>query len=146
VFGVRTAYIVSMSKLSDLIRDARKRKGKEWTQEFSAEQSGLSRSWFAQIETGKIETVNVEFYDALARHLGITPIQILKAQGMLPEDTPDPMAEFLRIEALPTLDQRIEAVKSLSPELYRVVEAVALGLVQQNLGLGRGQSSATGGQ
>jgi len=132
-----------MSKIADLVRTARNRKGKEWTQSYAAEQTGISRSWFAQIETNKRDSIGVEYYEPLRRYLGITPIEILKAQGLLPEETPDPMAEFLRIAALSTLDERIEAVKRLPTELYQVVEAVALDLVRENLPGGREQSWET---
>lgn len=51
----------------------------EWSQQFLADRSGISRSWVAALETGRIESPGVDALEKLARAFGMRPTQFLKS-------------------------------------------------------------------
>ena len=130
VIGRLTNYAATMpKKLSDLVRTARTRKG--WTQEEAAEELGVSRSWIAQIETDRIERVQPDYVDVLEQKLGISREDLAEAMDLLgPLADREVINAIRRIAALPTIDERIEALQDLPPEVLVVIESAALALVQ----------------
>lgn len=127
-----TFYSTVMQTLADLVRAARARK--KLTQEELAERMGVERNWLASVETGRIELPSPDRFELMERHLGITREDMLRAAGYLgPARESDLFAEITRIAALDNLTDRMDALRDLPPQVFDVIEAMALAMVRQSL-------------
>lgn len=127
-----TFYSNVMQTLAEMIRDARNRN--KWTQEELAERMGVERNWIAALETGRIELPSIDRFELLEQHLGVTREEMLRAAGYLgPAREADLFAEIARIAAIDDLVDRMAELRRLPPQVFDVIEAMALAMVRQSL-------------
>jgi transcriptional regulator with XRE-family HTH domain len=134
-----------MTALADLVRESRERKrtkdGKRWTQDDLAEATGFSRGYIGQLETGLVKNPRPKYRKKFQEVLGITDEQWARGIGVLGEvSTFDVEAELRRIDAIPDLEDQaaeLEALEQAPPELYRLMESVALNHVRRMFRSGR---------
>lgn len=132
MLATRTLYVRRMRSLGDLVSEARARKG--WTQEEAAERLGVKRNWLAQLETDRIDLPGPEYLEILERHYGVSREEMLRAAGYLgPPLAYDLLGEMRRIAAIDDLEERIEALRQLPPEVFLVIEAAAHGLLRRSV-------------
>lgn len=122
-----------MSKLGDVIREARR--GKGWTQEKLAEEIGVNPGYIGQIETGVVKLPGAEKLAHLERVLGISRADMLRAAGLLgPEERVDVLADLRRIGTLSTDEAKIAALRELPEEVQRALEVLARDTLRIALG------------
>lgn len=126
----QTSYASLMRTLADLVRQARV--GKKWSQETAAEHIGVERNWIAQLETERIDLPSRERLELLERHLGISREEMLRAAGYLgPAAKVDLMAEFRRISVIADLEDQMQALEALPPDVFVALEAMAHRILRQ---------------
>lgn len=138
---VRRPYIVRMKRrtLAQMVKEAR---GK-LSQEKFAELTGISRSTIANIESGATKAPEKETLEGLQK-AGLSMEDMYRAMGRLEQsEEMDIRAEFRRIRALADLNEQIEALEDLPPDLFEMIEIMAHRLLQKRLRV-NGHSS-TGG-
>lgn len=119
-----------MNALGQLIRNARE--SKDLSQEELAELLGVSKGWVGQVETGRINRPRAQYLALLEQHLGISRDDMARAMGMIgPEVTLDVQAEVRRLREIDDPKVRAAALRALSPDLFQVMEAMALDMVRQ---------------
>lgn len=113
-----------MSKLGDLIREARRSKG--WTQEKLAEEIGVNPGYIGQIETGVVKLPSAGKLESLEAALGVNRADMLRAAGLLgPEEKMNVLNELHRIVALPTDEAKRAALRQLPQDIQAVLELLA---------------------
>lgn len=125
-----------MSELGTFVRDARLRlrmaNGRPMSQEVLAERTGVSGATISHIESGKMRRPERDTLEALAAALGVTYNDLAIAAGYAdPPSERDIEAEMRRLDALGSIEEKLEAVKRISPEIYDLVDAWAHDLVRQ---------------
>lgn len=128
-----------MSRLGEVMKNARARiimdDGRPMSQEDLAEVAGMHPGTIGQLESGRSRRPERETLETIAAALHLTYNDLAIAAGMAdPPTEHDIEAEIRRLDMLPTLDEKIEALKKLSPEVYDLVEAWAHDLVDQAAG------------
>lgn len=108
-------YSTAMKTLSDVVRDART--ARRMTQEDLAEAIGLSYGYVGQLETGKVARPRATTLRKLAAALQVPLDDLVVATGQLDAYRVDAEAQIVRIAALPTVQERLNAWRGLSPEL-----------------------------
>jgi len=104
-----TARIVAPMTLGRRIRELREQRG--LTQEQLGDLIGKDQNYVSQLERGTIRMPHLEVLDSIARVLGTTRYDLLKAAGWIEEDAPIPdMAEVL-------INPRIQFFASIEGEL-----------------------------
>jgi transcriptional regulator with XRE-family HTH domain len=118
-----------MSTLAQVIKRAREAKG--WSQEELAERLGVSKGWVGQVETGRIDRPRPQYLALLEQHLGVSRDELARGMNMIgPAATGDVLVEIRRIRQIDDPKQRAQALRQLPPELYEVIEWLALDMVR----------------
>jgi transcriptional regulator with XRE-family HTH domain len=118
-----------MSTLAQVIKRARESKG--WSQEELAERLGVSKGWVGQVETGRIDRPRPQYLALLEQHLGVSRDELARGMNMIgPAATGDVLEEIRRIRQIDDPKDRAQALRSLPPEVYEVIEWLALDMVR----------------
>lgn len=113
-----------MRTLGDVVREGRRTKG--WTQEKLAEAIGVNPGYIGQIETGVVKLPGPDKLELLERALGVSRADMLRAAGLLgPDEQIDVLAELRRIDALPSDELKIRALRQLPQEVQHALEVLA---------------------
>lgn len=119
-----------MNALGKLVRDARE--AKDLSQEELAELLGVSKGWVGQVETGRINRPRSQYLALLEQHLEVSRDDLARAMGMIgPEVTFDVQAEVHRLKQIEDPKERAAALRALSPDLFQVMETMALDMVRR---------------
>lgn len=103
-----------MSDFGFYLRTLRKsRRG--WTQERLAQESGLSRNYIADIESGRSANPSRAALRGLARALGVTPSELIEleppgADGPAPIPEPEPSIALLRFVSSEPYERKVERI------------------------------------
>jgi len=118
-----------MDTLAQVVKRAREKKG--WSQEELAERLGVSKGWVGQVETGRIDRPRPRYLALLEQHLGVSRDELARGMDMLgPAATGDVLVEIRRIRAIDDPVQRAQALRELPPDLYEMIEWLALDMVR----------------
>jgi transcriptional regulator with XRE-family HTH domain len=130
VLTVRTTYIRRMRRqtLGRLVQQARERKG--WTQEVMAEQTGVSRSTIANIESGVTKLPKTQQLEAIERHLDLSKEEMLRAAGRLDMPEDDVLEAMQQIDRLSTEAERLAVFRSLPASVQRAIRKLSADFLQ----------------
>jgi transcriptional regulator with XRE-family HTH domain len=107
-----------------LIKDARRKRG--WSITQLAERLDVGRGYVGQLETDRVQRPRPEILQRIEEVLGVSREDIARAGGFLGPDVKlDPFAEFKRLAALPTDEDRYEALLRLPPDVVQALGTIA---------------------
>jgi transcriptional regulator with XRE-family HTH domain len=122
--------VTNGSGIGEFVRNARKRLG--LTQEDLSDRTGLSIGYLGNLERGVVDLPRRPTLEKLSAALDVSINDFVVASGVSdPPTERDVESEMRRIAALPTVEERMDELKRLSPAVYDLVEAWAMDLVRQ---------------
>lgn len=111
-----------MGNIGEFVAQARKRA--KLTQGQLAEKTGLSIGYIGNLERGSVDRPKRPTLEALAAALDVSLNDLATEAGMSdPPSQRDIEAEMARLAALPTVQDRLDALSRLSPAVYDLVLA-----------------------
>lgn len=125
-----------MGGLGQFMADARKRirmpDGRAMSQEDLATATGLAPGTIGQIENGRTQRPERDTLEKIAAALGVSYNDLAVAAKMAdPPTERDIEAEIRRLDSLPSIEAKMNALKVLSPTVFALVDSWALDLVRQ---------------
>jgi transcriptional regulator with XRE-family HTH domain len=112
-----------------LLKQARKERG--WTITVAAERLELGRSYYAHLESDRINVLRPEVLERIERVLGVSREEIARAAGLIgPPPAADVYDEIKRLADLASDEDRYAALLRLPPDVFQAIEVLAVSLVR----------------